>query len=150
VLVPPALHWGLVLLLSVVTFGIFTIIWYFVQAAFVQKLERNNGAIILGVIGFVAGLLAGFMRNGTGGFDVDENTIAGQVMLIGILQLASSALFIVGYFKMRQSMLNYYNLAEPINLRLSGAMTFFFGILYLQYHFTRIAHWKRTGFLPLQ
>ena len=39
---------------------------------------------------------------------------------------------------------------EPINLRLSGVMTFFFNILYFQYHFTRIAEWKRTGMLSPQ
>ena len=44
-------------------------------------------------------------------------------------------------------MLNYYNSVEPINLRLSGVMTFFFNILYLQYHMTRIARWKQTGIL---
>jgi hypothetical protein len=44
-------------------------------------------------------------------------------------------------------MLNYYNSVEPINLQLSGAMTFFFGIFYLQYHMSRIARWKRTGVL---
>jgi hypothetical protein len=44
-------------------------------------------------------------------------------------------------------MLTYFNTVEPIALRLSGVMTFFFGILYLQYHMTRIADWKRTGVL---
>jgi hypothetical protein len=153
VLAPPSLHWGLVLLLTFVTLGIFPLIWYFVQAAFVQKIERNSSAIVLGVFGFVAVFFAAAMRNGLTATDAsfaDQDTAAGQLMLAGILQLAAYILFIVGLFKMRQSMLNYYNLAEPINLRLSGPMTFFFGIFYLQYHFSRIAQWKRTGFLPLQ
>jgi hypothetical protein len=44
-------------------------------------------------------------------------------------------------------MLRYYNSTEPINLRLSAVMTFFFNTLYFQYHMSRIADWKRTGYL---
>jgi hypothetical protein len=29
-------------------------------------------------------------------------------------------------------------------------MTFFFGTFYLQHHFSRIAQWKKTGFLEPQ
>jgi len=50
-------------------------------------------------------------------------------------------------FSIRQSMVTYYNTVEPIQLQLSGVMTFFFGMLYLQYHMSRIARWKRTGVL---
>ena len=39
---------------------------------------------------------------------------------------------------------------EPIGLRLSGALTFFLGVFYLQHHMTRIAKWKETGVLPPQ
>jgi hypothetical protein len=43
--------------------------------------------------------------------------------------------------------MSYYNSVEPIQLSLSGALTFFFGVFYLQYHMSRIAHWKKTGIL---
>jgi hypothetical protein len=52
---------------------------------------------------------------------------------------------IVGFFSMRGAIQRYYNSVEPIGLRLSGVMTFFFNILYFQYHFRRIARWKITG-----
>jgi hypothetical protein len=51
---------------------------------------------------------------------------------------------------MRSSIENYYNTVEPINLRLSGVMTFFFAVYYFQHHFSRIANWKRTGYLQPQ
>ncbi|MNF15707.1 hypothetical protein D3C80_2184330 [compost metagenome] len=51
---------------------------------------------------------------------------------------------------MRRSMLNYYNSVEPIALRLSNAMVFFFSMPYLQYHMTRIAKWKMGGVLRPQ
>jgi len=41
----------------------------------------------------------------------------------------------------------YYNSKENIALTLSGVMTFFFRIIYLQYHINRIAKWKQTGIL---
>ena len=47
-------------------------------------------------------------------------------------------------------MTEYYNNIEPINLKISGVMTFFFTTLYLQHHMTRIAEWKMTGFLRPQ
>jgi hypothetical protein len=51
---------------------------------------------------------------------------------------------------MRSDVEEYYNGAEPINLQLSGVMTFFFAIFYLQHHFSRIAQWKKTGILAPQ
>jgi hypothetical protein len=53
-------------------------------------------------------------------------------------------------FQMKDSLENYYNTVEPINLRLSGVMTFFFAVYYFQYHFSRIAAWKKTGYLQPQ
>jgi hypothetical protein len=47
----------------------------------------------------------------------------------------------------KSSLEAHFNSAEPINLRLSGVMTFFFNVIYFQYHFTRINNWRRTGVL---
>jgi hypothetical protein len=69
---------------------------------------------------------------------------------VGLASLASPILVIVAQFKMRRSLLTYYNTVEPIQLRLSGLMTFFFNILYFQYHFRRIREWKLTGRLRPQ
>ena len=46
-------------------------------------------------------------------------------------------------FTMRNELERYYNTVEPIGLRLSGVMTFFFGGLYFQYHLNRINDIKR-------
>ncbi len=47
-------------------------------------------------------------------------------------------------------MLAYYNTVEPIGLRLSGVMTFFFNVFYFQHHMSRIVLWKLTGYLSPQ
>jgi len=69
-------------------------------------------------------------------------------LLFGIpIILGAVVCQIMAWFSMRNSLVNYYNTVEPIGLRLSGVMTFFFNVYYFQYHFTRIAEWKTTGVL---
>jgi hypothetical protein len=65
--------------------------------------------------------------------------------ILMLLNLVGTVLWLVAVFSMRSSLVRYYNTVEPIRLQLSGVMTFFFNMVYFQYHFTRIAEWKRTG-----
>jgi hypothetical protein len=50
---------------------------------------------------------------------------------------------------MRSSIEDHYNTVEPINLSLSGVMTFFFGAVYFQYHFNQINSSKKASALGL-
>ena len=153
-LVPPSLHWGLVLLFSWLSGGLFQIIWAFVQASFVKKIDPSNSSLtlfIVGILGF-GGCFVLFMvgiASSSGGTDFGASQ-AGMFGLAFLLEIGAGVCLIVANFKIRRSMLNYYNSVEPIGLRLSGAMTFFFNILYFQHHFTRIAKWKQTGYLEPQ
>ena len=52
---------------------------------------------------------------------------------------------IVGHFSLRNSLEDYYNSVEPLNLQLSGVMTFFFNVIYFQYHLNWIREYKVTG-----
>jgi hypothetical protein len=72
------------------------------------------------------------------------------ILLLVAAWAAGTVVWIMGIFKMRAAIQDYYNTVEPISLRLSGVMTFFFNIFYFQYHFSRIASWKRTGYLEPQ
>jgi hypothetical protein len=69
--------------------------------------------------------------------------MAAGVLWLGMI--AGGVCGLIGMFNMRRSIENYYNTVEPIGLKLSGVMTFFFNIVYFQYHFSRIAAWKTTG-----
>jgi hypothetical protein len=51
---------------------------------------------------------------------------------------------------MKSTLKDHYNRIEPIGLRLSGVMTFFFSIYYFRHHFSRIAQGKKTGYLQPQ
>ena len=155
--VPPDLHWALVLLLGMVT-GLFTMIWTFVQARFAKKIDPASKATMLYIVGIVlvlAGMVLGFgylvataPQLQTAGEDPASVRVALVVYgVMLILMLGGSIVWIVGAFNIRSSMVRHYNSIEPINLRMSGVMTFFFNILYIQYHMSRIAKWKETGFL---
>jgi hypothetical protein len=133
---PPDLHWMLVLILALLTFGIFGVIWLFVEAAFVKKIDPKNNALLLYalfVICWYGGSAYGYLAHVPGAE--------------GLGALAGVILMLIGHFNMLSSLEIHYNREEPIGLRLSGVLTFFFAVFYFQYHFSRIRRWKRTGLL---
>ncbi|GAB2604071.1 hypothetical protein GCM10027034_41440 [Ramlibacter solisilvae] len=137
---PPRLHWALVLLLSFVTFGLFFVIWMFVQARWVRRIDPASDAIPLTLV-YLALVIAGqWMGAGTA---EDSASAATGALLV----LAGWIVSFFAFFSMRRSMLDHYNRREPIGLRLSAFMTFVFNVFYFQHHMTRIARWKATGVL---
>lgn len=138
---PPALHWALVLLFTILTLGIFYWIWAFRQSNFVKRLDPTDSSRTLLIVALVASVVSRFGTMASYGHRPEVASLA---------QLVSFVTLIVAVFKMRASMVNYYNTVEPIGLRLGGGMTFFFNVLYFQHHFTRIAQWKLTGVLTPQ
>jgi len=141
VIVPPDLHWFIVLILSIT--WIFVFIWAIVQASFARKIDQSSNALwafILWLAVSIALLV----------FDVQlvlGNVAQSSSPLSLVGAIGSLICYLTGVFSIRRSMLNYYNTIEPIQLNLSGVMTFFFGIYYLQYNMSRIARWKKTGIL---
>jgi len=127
---PPKLHWALVLLFTVLTLGIFLIVWMFIQSSWVKKIDPTSNAttqFIAYLVLFVASQILG-----EGGSD-------GLKSLGLLLMIGSYIAFYFGAYSIRRSMLEHYNKVEPMQLKLSSAMTFFFSTFYLQYHMTRIA-----------
>ena len=132
---PPSMHWALVLVLSIVTCGIFGIAWLFIQAGFVKKIDPQSKAMPM-FLGYIAIIL------------LSSVFLRGSMMaltLLPLIQLGAMVLFWIGAFGMRKSLVTYYNSVENCGLRLGPIMTFFFSVLYFQYHLARIANWKRTG-----
>jgi len=141
---PPNLHWGICLLLSLVTCGIFSVVWIMVEAVWVKKVQPASKAvtyfaIVLGlwVLSFVLGISGAVSAARTGHEDIGLQGIQ------GIISIAILIVWIVGAFAMRDSIEEHFNSAEPIGLSLSGVMTFFFNVWYFQYHFTKINEMKR-------
>lgn len=135
----PDLHWGLVLFFGIITCGLFLYIWMFFQALAAKRLDPRSNALILYIIGAVLSFGGTSVGIATG---YDHNAHVG-----GFSNLAAWVVIIVGHFNIKASLESYFNAVERIGLRLSGVMTFFFGTIYLQYHFNRINRWRRTGVL---
>ena len=138
-IVPPNLHWALLLILSIT--WIFAFIWGLVQASYARKIDAGSNAL-WAVILWIGLSTADFVLN------YQAVTAGGQApQYAAYLGIGGIICYFVFVFSIRSSMVTYYNSVEPIQLQLSGVMTFFFGMYYLQYHMSRIAHWKKTGIL---
>jgi hypothetical protein len=142
---PPNLHWALVLLIGFFTCGLFIVVWDFVQSAWMRRVNPRSNALFFYIgevaVSFLGGgartflIFSSMMRNATHTYPV-----AG-----GLIFLVSFTLLEFARFDMRRSMEEHFNGPEPVGLTLSGVMTFFFGSLYFQYHFTRINELKRLA-----
>jgi len=143
---PPSLHWGILVLLGVLTCGLFGWVWAFVEAAWVKKVDPESKALLY--YGISVGLLvlmfgAGFAEGMAG----RPGAANGGIFLI--CRIAGGIMWLVAAFNMRSSIEDHYYSKEPIGLSLNGVMTFFFSIYYFQYHFTRINEMKQrqiTGY----
>lgn len=142
---PPDFHWGLVLLIGIFTCAIFLWVWLLVEAAFVKKIRPQSNGLMFAILAMVCSYGGQFVRV----FGVLGRTM-GLTPLGGLLALASLVLVLVAVFSMKSDLEEYYNSVEPINLRLSGVMVFFFAVFYFQHHFSRISRWKKTGILEPQ
>ena len=126
---PPKLHWGLVLLFSVLTVGLFFIVWMFIQSSWVRKIDPSSNATIQ-LVGYVVLMVVGQILA-----EVPSDGLQGIGM---VLLLASYVSFYFGIYSMRRSMLNRYADDDALDFKLSGVMTFFFNVLYLQSRMTYI------------
>ena len=133
---PPNLHWGIAVLLGIITCGLFGWVWAFVQSAWMRKVQPASKAILY--YGIAVALLIFSIVLGTNGLEQTRP-------FSSLLNLAGAVLWIVASFNLRSSIEEHYITSEPLpgGFVLSGVMTFFFNIYYFQYHFTRINEMRR-------
>jgi len=124
-----------------VTCGLFCFSWLFLQAAYVRKIDSESHGVLFSVLSFLSFFVGWFINVISRATDGEYSPWFGVLAFVGFI------LLLVAIFQIRSDLEDYYTIAEPIHLKVSGVMTFFFGILYLQHHFTRIAIWKKTGVL---
>ena len=147
---PPIMHWALVLLIGFFTCGLFYIVWDFVQAAWMRKVNPRSNALFFyiaeTVINFGGSMLGFSLIFSSALHQVHQTYFALPYMGLRIaIALTTLTLLILARFDMQRSMEEHFNGPEPIGLVLNGAMTFFFGSLYFQHHFTRINEMKRMA-----
>jgi hypothetical protein len=131
---PPNLHWSIVLILGLITRQLFNLVWALLQGNWARKLSGDNKPLVL-VAMYPAAMVAGSLT-----------IILFQIRLLGsLLIIAGAIIYLVGMFSIKAAMEEYYNSTENIGLQMSGAMTFFFSTVYIQYQINSIARWKKTG-----
>jgi hypothetical protein len=147
---PPDMQWWMVLVLSLVTCGIFGLYWIFKQAGFVQRIDPNSNAKKLYIIGLVLNFGGSFLGGLITGFAVASRNegLIGLSFIGNIISLVGTVCLIMGHFSMRKSIHEYYTNVEPMGINLmdtmGGVMTFFFNTLFFQYHFFNIATRKKA------
>ena len=143
--VPPDFHWALVLLIGFVTCGLFWWAWWIVESVFIRKIKSDSKALLFVILSFVCYFTGGFMKGLMQAMNPGETVnYAVPFYLIAFL------LFVIAEFQMKNDLEEYYNSVEPINLRLNVGLTFFCAVWYFQHHLSRIARWKKSGFLQPQ
>ena len=139
----PNLSWVLVLLFSILTCGLFMVIWDIVIAAWIKRVQPNSQ----GLLYYIAGAVLLFINSGASYgifYAFHHHHSYGHHPFTGIIGITGWIIRIVALFMMKASLEEHFNGPDPIGLRLSGAMTFLFGGLYLQYHLSRINEVKNA------
>lgn len=140
---PPNLSWGLVLLFSFLTCGLFMIVWNLILSSWARRVQPNSQALIY----YIAGYLLLFLNSGASFgflFAMQHHHIYHRHPVAGLIALAAWVVRLIARFTMRATLEEHFNGPEPLGLRLSGVMTFFFGGLYFQYHLNRINEVKNA------
>ena len=142
----PNLHWGLVLLFGLLTGTLFMFVWNLVIAAWLRRVQPNATSLFY-YIGF--GVLTFVQLAATVPYTLHQVLSPGIHTSFnpvgGIVGLIAWVVKLVARFSQRASLEEHFNTAEPVGLRLSAAMTFFFGGLYFQYHLNRINTMKQAA-----
>lgn len=130
---PPRLHWAWVLVLSIVTFGVFWAIWLVIQARWVKRATGNvrpfawTMAYLLFIVGiFVAVVVVSVYFTFAGRpelFVEFRDKLADLRTAVGFL------LYIASVFLLKSALER-----DPIRIPLHGLATFFFGPIYFQYY----------------
>jgi hypothetical protein len=131
---PPNLHWSIVLIIFLFGGQLLIPFWALVQANWARKLGREKKPSLL-VAMLPAGFLVAF---------VIAVLYPDLAWLGALLSFAGLIAYLIGLFSIKLAMEEYYNSTEDIGLRMSGAMTFFFHVIYIQYHINRLARRKET------
>lgn len=140
---PPDLSWGLVLLFSILTCGIFMIAWNVVIAVWVRRIQPASQALFFYIAGGVlrlanSGTAFGMMYGWRRHAHFYGHPFSGLAGLVGYV------LVLVALFSIKATLEEHYNGPEPLGIQLSSFMTFLFGGLYIQSQLNRINEIKQS------
>lgn len=130
---PPRLHWRWVLALSILTLGFFAPVWMVVQARWVKKTARyarpfwwSLGYLIFSAL-IIAATIAGYLFAPL--LQQQDIFTLYVITVQEVGRWGGLVLWVVCVFMLEGGLDS-----PPINIPLSGFLTFFFGPIYFQYH----------------
>ena len=144
---PPDMPWLLALALEAFSGMTFFLAWNVVEAVWLYRIQKRgravyyySGSALLFLLS--ASSLPSKIAHAIFSTPFSHSTRTTLLTDAPVVILAVW-LLLVARFSMRRSLLEHFNVTEPIGLRLSRFWTLLFGGLYFQYHFNRINALKR-------
>ncbi len=142
----PNLHWALVMLFTILTCGLFILIWNLIVTAWLRRVQPNSSAFYIYICHAVLVLLVCV----TPGSSVHHALTPGvhfahSGFFGGLLLFLAWLSKLIARFSEQSSLEEHFNGPEPLGLVLNPAMTFFFGGLYFQSQLTRINAMKAAA-----
>lgn len=140
---PPNMNWGIELLLGFLTCGIFVVIWNLIIAAWANRIQPASKALTYYII---ATVLIVLNLGGSWGvlIAVAHHTQPRHSVLSNLISLACWVVRLIARFTLRDTLEQHFNGPEPLGLRLSAVMTFFFGGIYFQYKLNELVQMKQA------
>jgi hypothetical protein len=129
---PPSLHWVIVLVLSIVTFGLFACLWMFRQARFARKIDPSNKAPLQIAASFAL-VLFSILLNVVNALTVARGGVSGNLGITGtVISFFTLFMLISAYLEIRKTLTRQYG------IQMSAVLTVIFNVYYVQYHLSRI------------
>ena len=142
---PPNIHWALELLLGFVTCYVFVVVWNLVIASWANRVQPASKALMFYIIATVLILInAGSSWGVVIAITHHPGVPPPQHLLGNLVGLAAWVMRLIARFTLRDTLEQHFNTAEPVGLRLSAVMTFFFGGIYFQYKLNEINQIKQA------
>ncbi len=131
------------LLIDLFTCGLFQIVWNFVMAVWLKRVQPNSKAVLYYAIGY--GLL--FLYSGLS-FPIFlgqlHHTGAHPHWGAGLLGIIAWVFRLLARFSVKDSLEEHFNGPEPIGYTMNPVLLFFFGGLYIQSELSRINEIKQA------
>jgi hypothetical protein len=140
---PPNLNWGLELLLGFFTCTLFVVAWNLVIASWANRVQPNSKALIYYIIATVL-VLANLGSSWTVLIAIGHHHPYHRNILGSLISIAAWVMRLIARFTLRENLEQHFNGPEPLGLRLSAVMTFFFGGIYFQYKLNEINQIKQS------